>query len=150
MAERESTAEPSISSDELSAYFALRAAGDRMQQAVARQLREFDLTEIQFTILAQVHDAGELRMTDLAHRLVASKNGVTYQAAQLERRGLILRRVSDEDARSVLISLNPEGQELLARVFPGHIALVRELFIDRVTRAQLSAIRDGLGKVAAD
>ncbi len=142
--------EGQISRDELSAYFALRAAADRLQQAVARQLQEFDLTEIQFTILAQVHDAGELRMTDLAHRLVASKNGLTYQATQLERRGLIARRVSDHDARSVLISLEPAGAELLALVFPGHIALVRELFLDRLTRTQLAAIRDGLGKVAID
>ena len=83
MRKTESAVDQTISRDELSAYFALRAAGDRLQQAVARQLREFDLTETQFTILAQVHDAGELRMTDLAHRLVASKNGITYQASQL-------------------------------------------------------------------
>lgn len=150
MRKTESAVDQTISRDELSAYFALRAAGDRLQQAVARQLREFELTETQFTILAQVHDAGELRMTDLAHRLVASKNGITYQASQLERRGLISRRTSEEDARSVLIRLAPPGEQLLGRVFPGHIALVRELFLDRLTRTQLTAIREGLGRVATD
>jgi len=150
MAKSDAPTDQEISRDELSAYFALRAAGDRLQQAVARQLREFDLTEIQFTILAHVHDAGELRMTDLANRLVASKNGITYQATQLESRGLISRRASDEDARSVIVRLQPAGEDLLARVFPGHIALVRELFLDRLTRTQLAAIRDGLGRVATD
>lgn len=142
--------EQQISRDELSAYFALRAAGDRLQCAVAKQLREHDLTEVQFTVLAQLHDAGELRMSDLASAIVASKNGLSYQAAGLERRGLICRRGSDEDARSILVSLEPAGAELLARVFPGHIALVRRIFLDRLTGTELSAISQGLAKVAPD
>ncbi|WP_166998839.1 MarR family winged helix-turn-helix transcriptional regulator [Paramicrobacterium fandaimingii] len=139
-----------ISRAELSAYFALRAAGDRLQRAVATQLKEHDLTDVQFTVLAQLHDAGELRMSDLADVIVASKNGLTYQAAQLERRGLIARRSSESDARSVLIRLEPAGAELLAEVFPGHIALVRELFLDRLTAKEIGAIASGLSKVAAD
>jgi len=138
-----------ISRDELSAYFALRAAGDRLQRAVATQLREHGLTEAQFTVLAQLQDAGELRMSDLAHVVVASKNGLTYQATQLENRGLVSRRASEEDARAVLIRLEPAGAELLAQVLPGHIALVRRLFLDRVSSAELAAISQGLAKVAA-
>ncbi|KAA9155857.1 MarR family transcriptional regulator [Microbacterium lushaniae] len=139
-----------ISRDELSAYFALRAAGDRLQRAVATQLREHGLTEAQFTVLAQLQDAGELRMSDLAQVLVASKNGLTYQATQLENRGLVSRRTSEEDARAVIIRLEPAGAELLAKVLPGHIALVRELFLDRVSASELAAISQGLAKVAAN
>jgi DNA-binding MarR family transcriptional regulator len=141
---------PQISRDELAAYFALRTAGDRLQRAVARQLRPFDLTEVQFTILAQLQDAGELRMSDLADVIVASKNGLTYQAAQLEQRGLITRHASEDDARVVLLRLAPAGEELLTRVFPGHIALVRELFLDRLSARELASIRDGLARVAPD
>lgn len=137
-----------ISRDELSAYFALRSAGDRLQQAVTKQLREHGLTEVQFTILAQLNDAGEIRMNELAHMLVASKNGLTYQATQLEQRKLIRRRACEDDARAVLISLEPAGVELLERTFPGHIALVRELFLDRLTKPELAAISEGLAKVA--
>lgn len=139
-----------ISREELSAYFALRTAGDRLQRAVALQLREHDLTEVQFTILAQLRDGGEMRMSDLANLLVASKNGLTYQVTQLEQRGLISRRPGDEDARSVLVRLEPPGEALLAEAFPGHIALVRDLFLDRVTGPELTAISSGLAKVAAD
>ncbi|QEW04197.1 MarR family transcriptional regulator [Microbacterium lushaniae] len=139
-----------ISRDELSAYFALRAAGDRLQRAVATQLREHGLTEAQFTVLAQLQDAGELRMSDLAQVLVASKNGLTYQATQLENRGLVSRRTSEEDARAVIIRLEPAGAELLAKVLPGHIALVREAFLDRVSASELAAISRGLAKVAAN
>ena len=46
-----------LSDDELAAYFALRAAGDRMQRAVTQQLRSYGLTEVQFSILAQVDAA---------------------------------------------------------------------------------------------
>ena len=50
----------------------------------------------------------------------------------------------------MIVRLQPAGGELLTRVFPGHIALVRELFLDRLTRTQLAAIREGLSRVAAD
>ncbi len=50
----------------------------------------------------------------------------------------------------MIVRLQPAGRELLTRVFPGHIALVRELFLDRLTRTQLAAIREGLSRVAAD
>lgn len=137
-----------ISAGELTAYFALRTAGDRLQRAVADQLREHGLTEVQFSILARLSDAAELRMSDLARVLVSSKSGLTYQAAQLEARGLISRRGSDADERSVLIRLEPGGVALLGEVLPGHVALVRTLMLDRLSGAELKAIATGLGKVA--
>lgn len=138
----------SITADELTAYFALRAAGDRLQRAVAEQLREHGLTEVQFSILARLRDAGEVRMSDLARVLVTSKSGLTYQAAQLEGRGLLARRGSDADERSVLIRLEPAGVALLEQVLPGHVALVRALMLDRLSAGELRAIASGLGKVA--
>lgn len=140
-----------LSEDELAAYFALRGAGDRLQRAVAQQLRAHDLTEVQFSILAQLGSAADgIGMSELARGLVVTKSGLTYQAGQLESRELVARRASKNDDRAVLLHLTPKGKALLARVMPAHIALVRELFIDRVDPADLATVRDALGKVAHD
>jgi DNA-binding MarR family transcriptional regulator len=138
-----------LSTDELAAYFALRAAGDRLQRAVARQLRGHDLTEVQFAILAQLSGAPDgMGMTELSRSLVVSKSGLTYQADQLALRGLIARSSSASDERAVLLRLTPAGQALLSRVLPEHVALVRELFIDRVTASDLAIVRRALERVA--
>lgn len=140
-----------LSGGELAAYLALRRAGDRLQRAVTRHLRSYGLTEVQFSVLAQLSssDSG-IGMTDLARALVVTKSGLTYQAGQLEERGLVARTGSEDDNRAVLLRLTQEGEALLACALPAHIALVRELFIDRIEPAQLSIVRDALGKVAQD
>ncbi|GAB3008108.1 MarR family transcriptional regulator [Amycolatopsis acidiphila] len=68
--------------------------GSLLQQAVAQELRDDgDLSPIQFQILVVLGDTpGEgRRMTDIADRIVYSRSGFTYQAGQLEHRGLIAR-----------------------------------------------------------
>jgi DNA-binding MarR family transcriptional regulator len=139
-----------LNASELAAYFALRSAGDRMQNAVTQQLKDFDLTEVQFSILAQLADSPDgRRMSDLARALVVTKSGLTYQAAQLERRGLITRGSSENDDRAVVVKGTPQGLALIADVMPGHIALVRELFIDRLDANEVAVVRDALARVAA-
>jgi DNA-binding MarR family transcriptional regulator len=139
-----------LSDEELAAYFALRSAGDRLQRAVSQQLRAHDLTEVQFAILAQLSASTDgIGMSELARGLVVTKSGLTYQAGQLEGRGLIARRGSTDDDRAVLLRLTPKGKALLARVLPAHVALVRELFIDRIDPADLAIVRDALAAVAA-
>ncbi len=140
-----------LSDDELAAYFALRSAGDRLQRAVAQQLRAYDLTEVQFSILAQLSSETDgIGMSELARGLVVTKSGLTYQAGQLEGRGLVARRASTDDDRAVLLHLTPDGKALLARILPAHITLVRELFIDRIDPSDLAVVRDALAQVARD
>ncbi|MFC0679988.1 MarR family winged helix-turn-helix transcriptional regulator [Lysobacter korlensis] len=139
-----------LNEGELAAYFALRSAGDRLQQAVARQLKSHDLTEVQFSILARLVDSTSgLRMSDLARVLVVTKSGLTYQAGQLERRGLIARESSEVDDRAVVVRATPQGADLIRKVMPGHIALVRELFIDRLDPREVATVRDALSRVGA-
>jgi DNA-binding MarR family transcriptional regulator len=138
-----------LSANELGAYFALRRAGDRLQHAVTEQLRTYGLTEVQFTILAQLGDHGAgIGMTDLAKALVVSKSGLTYQAGQLEGRGLVSRTAGARDERSVVLRITPDGRALLERVLPEHIALVRELLIDRMSGEELDLLRRVLSRVS--
>jgi DNA-binding MarR family transcriptional regulator len=140
-----------LSDDELAAYFALRGAGDRLQRAVAQQLRAYDLTEVQFAILAQLGSRPEgIGMSALARALAVTKSGLTYQAGQLEGRGLVARRAGTKDDRAVLLHLTPDGKSLLDRVLPDHVRLVRELFIDRIDPSHLAIVRDALAEVARD
>lgn len=138
----------SLSDDELAAYFALRRASDRLTRAVTAQLRQFDLTEVQFTILAQL-DAAEdgLPMSQIARAIIGSKSGLTYQITRLADRGLVTRTADPNDERSVRVTLTVDGAALLARVMPAHITLVRDLFLDRLTHIDAATLRDTLESI---
>ena len=140
-----------LSEDELAAYFALRGAGDRPQREVSRQLRSYGLTEVQFSILASLSGAPQgMGMTELAGALVVTKSGLSYQAGQLEGKGLVLRSAAAGDERVVRLALTEAGRELISRVLPEHVQLVRRLFIDRLDAADLATVRSSLAKVARD
>ncbi|HTN55131.1 MAG TPA: MarR family transcriptional regulator [Microbacterium sp.] len=135
---------------QLGAYFALMEASSLMKHAVEQQLREAgDLSYVQFQLLATLGDApsGSRRMTDLADGVVYSRSGLTYQAQTLEKRGLVTRAPSAEDERSITVTVTDEGRAVLATVFPGHLALLEEMLLAPLSRADIETLADILGRV---
>jgi len=126
-------APPSIDPDELGAYFALTEVTSLLRHAVERQLRDAgDLSYVQFQLLARLGDApaGSHRMTDLADGVVYSRSGLTYQAGLLEKAGLVTRAPSSDDERGITVTITDAGRERLAKVFPGHIEVLRHMLLE--------------------
>jgi DNA-binding MarR family transcriptional regulator len=136
--------------EQLAAYLALKEVSSLLDHAVLRQLRvDGGLSGPQFQILARLSGAptGQLRMTDLADSLVYSRSGLTYQAAQLEQAGLITRTPAEDDERSTVVEMTPAGRALLGKVMPGHIEVVQQLMLSALSRKDIAAITDILGRV---
>jgi DNA-binding MarR family transcriptional regulator len=139
----------SLDPTELGAYFALIEVSSLLRHAVEQQLREAgDLSYVQFQLLARLGDSpdGSHRMTDLADGVVYSRSGLTYQAQTLEQRGLVTRAPSVDDERSTTVTITDEGRDVLARVFPGHVALLDEMLLDPLSRTDVETLADVLGR----
>ena len=138
-----------LSDDELAAYLALRRASDRLTHAVTSQLLGFGLTEVQFTILAQLGAAADgLPMSQLARAITGSKSGLTYQVGKLADRGLVTRVPDSDDERSTRVLLTDDGKALLERALPAHVSLVREVFLDRLGSLDATTLRRALDDIA--
>lgn len=141
-----------LDQDEMAAWRGFVVASNLLNRRLERQLKEDSgLSHQQYEILVHLSAApgDSLRMTELADKLVTSKSGLTYQVTQLERAGLVARRSCPSDVRGVFAELTDQGREMLRQAAPGHVALVRELLIDVLTREQLAALAEGLGAVSA-
>ncbi|MGW2253073.1 MarR family winged helix-turn-helix transcriptional regulator [Kitasatospora sp. NPDC001660] len=137
---------------EMAAWRGFVVASNLLNRRLERQLKEDSgLSHTQYEILVHLSaaPAGSLRMTELAEKLVTSKSGLTYQVTQLERMGLVGRRSCPSDVRGVMAELTDQGREAVRQAAPGHVALVRELLIDVLTREQLAVLAEGLGEVSA-
>ncbi|WP_125130531.1 MarR family transcriptional regulator [Microbacterium sp. 10M-3C3] len=135
---------------QLGAYFALIEVSSLLRHTVEQQLKEAgDLSYVQFQLLATLGDRpeGSSRMTDLADGVVYSRSGLTYQAQLLEQRRLVTRSPSPDDERSVTVTLTEAGRDILARVFPGHIAVVHDLFLAPLSDADVRTLGAILGRV---
>ncbi|GHH77337.1 MarR family winged helix-turn-helix transcriptional regulator [Promicromonospora soli] len=145
-------ANPSRSFDptELGAYFALIEVSSLLRHTVEQQLQEAGgLSYVQFQLLARLGDSpeGSNRMTDLADGVVYSRSGLTYQAQSLEQRGLVTRAPSPDDERGTTVTITEQGRDTLAKVFPGHIAVLDELLFEPLARGDVEVLADVLGRI---
>jgi DNA-binding MarR family transcriptional regulator len=141
---------PALDRVQLGAYFALIEVSSLLRHAVEQQLREAgDLSYVQFQLLARLGDAptGSQRMTDLADGVVYSRSGLTYQAALLEKAGLVTRAPAPDDERGIAVTITAAGRARLAQVFPGHIQVLEDLLFEPLSRADVEALGGLLGPV---
>ncbi|MDH6132039.1 DNA-binding MarR family transcriptional regulator [Kitasatospora sp. MAA4] len=139
-----------LDEQEMAAWRGFLAAGHLVARHLEQQLKDDSgLSHTQYEILVHLSAApdGELRMADLAERLVTSKSGLTYQVAQLEKAGLVGRRSCTSDVRGVFAQLTDQGAAVLREAAPGHVEAVREALIDVLDRDQLAVLAEALGEV---
>jgi DNA-binding MarR family transcriptional regulator len=133
---------------ELETWEGFLAAGTILNRRIEQHLKdEAGLSHPQYEVLVRLERApdGELRMTELAGAALTSKSGLSYQVTQLEKAGLVRRRSCDTDIRGVVATITDEGRAKLDSVAPGHVTLVRELFLDGLTNRQFAGLADGVG-----
>jgi DNA-binding MarR family transcriptional regulator len=79
--------------------------------------------------------------------VVYSRSGLTYQADRLEKARLIAREPSVEDERSTTVAITAAGRELIARLMPGHVQLVRRMLLDPLDRHDTAVLTGLLQRV---
>ena len=92
---------------------------------VADTLSEAHLTSLQFGAFAYLNkENGEpgIDQAGLAARLGVDRNSASVIVGELERRGLLERRVSEVDERARALYLTSEGEKLYRHLRPSNIA----------------------------
>jgi DNA-binding MarR family transcriptional regulator len=134
-------------------------AWDAFLRAHATLMRRLDLDLAQaagltlgdFDVLAQLARAGgELRMTDLAARVLLSRSGMTRRVTRLVEEGLVRRANADGDARGVVVALTDAGVTRLTETAPVHARGVSELFVAQLDDQELAVLTNALKKVTVD
>ena len=80
-------------------------------------------------------------MAELADSVLLSRSGVTRLVDRLEREGLIVRDTCTSDGRGCFAVLTDEGEEMLSRARPTHLAGVRERFLRHFSERSWSCWR---------
>ncbi|MDH6117805.1 MarR family winged helix-turn-helix transcriptional regulator [Kitasatospora sp. GAS204B] len=140
-----------LDEQEMAAWRGFIAASSLVARRLEQQLKDDSgLSHTQYEILVHLSAVpeGELRMAELADRVVTSKSGLSYQVAQLEKAGLVGRRSCPSDVRGVFACLTERGREVLRAAAPGHVGAVRAALIDVLDREQLAVVAEALGEVA--
>ena len=106
---------------------------------LARRLAtESSLSYPDYEVLVALTDQpeGRLRLNGLALQLGWEQSRLSHHVSRMASRGLVAKEPCEEDRRGFYVVVMDAGRTELASAAPGHVAAVRELFIDRVTAAQ--------------
>ncbi|HEV7264618.1 MAG TPA: MarR family transcriptional regulator [Falsiroseomonas sp.] len=124
---RNATAEPAEPAGgktikDLVSYRIHRLANALSRGAALRYRQGFDVSLMEWRILALLGDFAPLTLKDLAKESGLDKSQASRAVADLVQRGLVLREIGREDAREVALRLSSAGR----RSYAGLIAAARD------------------------
>jgi DNA-binding MarR family transcriptional regulator len=143
----------SLSTTELNAWRGMLRVHSTTIAALDAELeREHDLPLTTYEVLLSLADAaeGEMRMGELASRLLLSRSGLTRLIDRLARDGLVERRICESDRRGSFARLTAAGRERFEAARPTHLRGVREHFLERLTRADLEHLARAWKRLGAE
>ena len=111
--------------------------------ALGRRLAaESSLSYPDYEVLVALTDQPDARLRpfELADVLGWEQSRLSHHIARMVSRGLVKKVPCEADRRGAFVALTARGRHEIQAAAAGHVAAVRELFIDRLTPTQLDAI----------
>ncbi|HYH83183.1 MAG TPA: MarR family transcriptional regulator [Longimicrobium sp.] len=110
----------------LRTWIALARAHNAVAQLATADVARHGLTTAEFGVLEVLYHKGPMLLNEVQRRILVSSGGITYLVDRLEKRGLVERRDCPGDRRARLAALTPEGETLVATIFPAHATTIRD------------------------
>ena len=145
MARKPTEPEPKwLTPDQEAAWRSLAALLHKLPWALECQLqRDSDLSFIEYHALARLSEEPErrLRMSQLAVLTHASLSRLSHLVKRLEARRYVHRQPDPTDGRYTIAILTAAGYNKLVAAAPAHVAAVKALVVDELTRNELAQLR---------
>jgi MarR family 2-MHQ and catechol resistance regulon transcriptional repressor len=110
----------------LSSYIKLVRAAESVISRSHRHLAEANLSFSQFAVLEALYHLGPLSQKDIATKILKSPRNITMVVDNLEKNNLVRRERDNGDRRITNVHLTEEGLSLFERIFPRHVANLKE------------------------
>jgi DNA-binding MarR family transcriptional regulator len=122
-----------------------RALGDDLGRARG-------MTANEYTALMHLSEAPkrQLGVTDVADATALSVSRVSRLLDDLQARGLVVKRRSENDGRGNIACLTRQGLAALRAAYPDHLASVRRLVLDHISETDKAVMAAVLEAVAVN
>jgi len=96
----------------------INRTGVRLATAFGEELARYDLTVPMWRVLAALWHGGEQKAGDLMVETSIEQSTLSRLLAAMERKGVLTRRRSEADARTIVVALTTEGRSLTRELIP--------------------------------
>lgn len=114
-----------------------------------RTFATHDLDRSSFDVIATLRRSPEphsLTPAELMESAMVTSGAITQRLDRLEKRGLVVRRPSEVDGRSVRVTLTEAGRQLVDETLPDHLA-TEDRLLAALSPAERTALAETLRKM---
>lgn len=104
----------------------IRRMFTKIISALARDLKDDELSVAQVAALHLVDDGGAVRLSALAEALAMSPSATSRMADDLVQRGLLTRTEDPDDRRAKLLRTTREGDAFIRKASEGRLRVISE------------------------
>ncbi|MEF2247488.1 MULTISPECIES: MarR family winged helix-turn-helix transcriptional regulator [unclassified Paenibacillus] len=136
----------------LELYIALSRAAQWMNAHADRDIKEHQLNRTEFGVLELLYHKGPQPLQQIGSKVLMSSGNITYVVDKLEKKGLVCRKASSEDRRSMYAEITKEGSALIKYIFPQHAGVIAAAAagLSKEEQELASSLLQKLGKYAEE
>jgi DNA-binding MarR family transcriptional regulator len=129
----------------------------RVNQELAEELggqlsRDGGLSSADYAVLVPLSESpeGVLRARDLRQAILWARDRLSHHVRRMEKRGLVAREESPDDARGTMIRLTPTGRAAIEKAAPQHVDATRKYFIDLLSDEEIDMLTKVCDRILAN
>jgi MarR family 2-MHQ and catechol resistance regulon transcriptional repressor len=120
-------------------WLVLMKAHRALSRHAMRSIEPSGLGFSDFAVLEVLLNKGPQKVNDIGRRVDLTSGSITTAVDRLEKRGLVVRGLDDEDRRSRIVRLTPAGRARITEVFAQH-AKALEAASEGLTKAERKSL----------
>ena len=132
--------------NEFKAVIGIMRASNLLVDDLKRTLKNYPINATEFSVMEFLYSKGEKSIQEIRDRILLASGSATYVVDSLEKKGYIMRNVSQKDKRVTYIRLTEEGMKLIDDIFPIHKKNTKRIF-EKINDKELVILKETLKKI---
>ena len=132
--------------NEFKVVIGIMRASNLLVDDLKKTLKNYPINATEFSVMEFLYSKGEKSIQEIRDRILLASGSATYVVDSLEKKGYIMRNVSQKDKRVTYIRLTEEGMKLIDDIFPIHKKNTKRIF-EKINDKELVILKEILKKI---
>ena len=132
--------------NEFKAVIGIMRASNLLVDDLKKTLKNYPINATEFSVMEFLYSKGEKSIQEIRDRILLASGSATYVVDNLEKKGYVIRKISQKDKRVTYIGLTETGMKLIDDIFPMHKKNTKKIF-EKINDKELVILKEILKKI---
>ena len=132
--------------NEFKVVIGIMRASNLLVGDLKKTLKNYPINATEFSVMEFLYSKGEKSIQEIRDRILLASGSATYVVDNLEKKGYVIRKISQKDKRVTYIGLTETGMKLIDDIFPAHKKNTKKIF-EKINDKELVILKEILKKI---